>query len=324
MRARFLHRGLEGHWRDAFQTALAWSHPNYPLMLPSTIARLWLYAGRESSVAPIIVAFLFEYSTMGVVVGALMAIGRRLEGLIAAAVLLANFPLNHWGVAQVADVPLSAFVVAATALLSGIVDQRDRLAGPTGALLTFCTGCAAWTKNEGLVFAVSICAVLALIVFVRRREIIPTLFFCLAGMLVPFATLLYFKGYLAPPSYLFEGFSGSTLPPQLWDLQRHAYILRSFRHELWAWTTTKPIGVIPIIVAYAVCATAVRGVRWAQLWIVVPLLVMLAGYYSAFVVTPLDLQWHLESSLGRLIVQVWPSIVYVAFCVPAKPLLADS
>ena len=49
LRARFFARGLaDGAWRDAFAPVLAWSHPDYPPLVPSSIARLWIYAGRET------------------------------------------------------------------------------------------------------------------------------------------------------------------------------------------------------------------------------------------------------------------------------------
>ena len=324
LRARFLHRGLEGHWRDAFQAALGWSHPNYPLMLPSNVARLWLYAGGESSVAPVTLAFLFQYSAVGILVGGLQAMGRRLEAYVAGGVLLASYPFNLWGVGQISDVPVATFVLAATVLLVWIIDKRERTDGPAAAFLTFCAACAAWTKNEGQVFALAICVILALLIVVRRRLIFATMIFSMAGLLVPLGVLFYFKSSLAPPSYLFQGFAGNKPPPQLWDLERHKFILYSFGRELWAWTTANPIGIIPFVVAYGVAAPAIRGLRYAHLTPTVPLIAMLAGYYGAYVVTPLDLKWHVEYSLSRLILQIWPATVFVVFCLAARPMAADA
>lgn len=34
--------------------------------------------------------------------------------------------------------------------------------------------------------------------------------------------------------------------------------------------------------------------------------IVLAGYASVYALTPHDLAWHLETSLGRLLLQLWP------------------
>ena len=47
MHARFLFRGGD-HWREAFASGLDWSHWDYPLLLPLSIARGWRYMGGES------------------------------------------------------------------------------------------------------------------------------------------------------------------------------------------------------------------------------------------------------------------------------------
>jgi hypothetical protein len=44
--------------------------------------------------------------------------------------------------------------------------------------------------------------------------------------------------------------------------------------------------------------------------LLVPVL-MLAGYFAVYVITPNDLSWHLATSLDRLFVQIWPLSVFV-------------
>jgi hypothetical protein len=36
------------------------------------------------------------------------------------------------------------------------------------------------------------------------------------------------------------------------------------------------------------------------------------GYFFTYAITPLDLTWHLGTSLGRLYVQLWPSFVFLS------------
>ena len=37
------------------------------------------------------------------------------------------------------------------------------------------------------------------------------------------------------------------------------------------------------------------------------------GYYLVFLVTPYDLAWYLETTLGRLFLQLWPSFLFAYF-----------
>ncbi|HYA98054.1 MAG TPA: hypothetical protein VEH49_08165, partial [Methylomirabilota bacterium] len=45
----------------------------------------------------------------------------------------------------------------------------------------------------------------------------------------------------------------------------------------------------------------------------VALVLTLAGYFAVYLITPLDLNWHLRFSLGRLFLQVWPSALFLFF-----------
>jgi hypothetical protein len=55
MRARFLFRS-GNQYINAFSSLYSWSHPDYPLLLPCNVARIWTYVGYESKFAPILIA----------------------------------------------------------------------------------------------------------------------------------------------------------------------------------------------------------------------------------------------------------------------------
>lgn len=40
------------------------------------------------------------------------------------------------------------------------------------------------------------------------------------------------------------------------------------------------------------------------------LVIMLAAYFLAYILTPYPLAWHLETSLSRLLLQLWPSLLF--------------
>ena len=158
LRARFFFRGMaDGSWREAFAPILAWSHADYPPLVPISIARLWTYAGRETVLAPIAFAGITAAATVltaGLAAGRLRGAAR---GCLAASVILACPSFVRYAASQCADIALGFFMLAAFRRLV-VVAARQRtwlvLAGIAAAL-------AAWTKNEGVAFFVLFVAIVA-------------------------------------------------------------------------------------------------------------------------------------------------------------------
>ena len=48
LKARFIFRG-GAHWRDAFSSVLGFSHPDYPLLIPLSVAGSWILTGKETT-----------------------------------------------------------------------------------------------------------------------------------------------------------------------------------------------------------------------------------------------------------------------------------
>ena len=46
---------------------------------------------------------------------------------------------------------------------------------------------------------------------------------------------------------------------------------------------------------------------------------MLIGYFFIYVLTPLDLGYHLATSLNRLFLQLWPSMIFLCFMIADSP-----
>ncbi len=70
--------------------------------------------------------------------------------------------------------------------------------------------------------------------------------------------------------------------------------------------------ILPVIVA-AVALGFERDRRADLLFTAAIPIAMLTGYVAIFLITPFDLKWHLETSVYRLLVQVWPSVLIAAF-----------
>jgi len=321
LRAHFIARA-GSDWRDAFSSQLGPSHPDYPLLLPLSVVRLWQYLGRESPAAPMAIAMLFTFATVALVWAALAILRGPSQAALGALLLLGTSDLIRVGTIQYADVPLGFFILATLAGLS----LKGRLPERTTSLLIvtgMTAGLAAWTKNEGWLVVVSV--VLArTAVLVRtpalaasRREL-PLFLFGLAPVLL---VVLYFKIVLAPPSDLVSGQGWHETIPRLLAPVRYAEVLRGFRYAVEGLGSTTLINPLLVLLFYLVCVGIEPDERdWTGLATgLVALGLMVIGYGLIYLTTPHDVAWHLEYSAGRLLLHLWPSTVFLAFLAACPP-----
>lgn len=205
---------------------------------------------------------------------------------------------------QFADAALSVYYLSTVALLFLYFRRYPDHPGLL-ALAGFTAGCAAWTKNEGLLFAV-VCAALLLAPLLRGRAVLKRWGAFLLGLAAPLAVTLVFKLTIAPPSPLAAGRNTEALVQQIFDLSRHQMIAASFFHNLTAfgiWMVSPVLLLLLFLVCKGVDRSAVRNPGWLTSSAI--LCAMLAGYYAVYVVSPYDLGWHLSRSADRLFVHLW-------------------
>jgi hypothetical protein len=303
-RARFLFRS-DAPWERAFSGLQDWSHPDYPLLLPAGIARLWSLAGAEAVWAAPLLAVFFSVGSPWLVYGSVrraLGKGRALVALL----VFASFgaALRH-GASQYADTAL-AFYILLTLISSARYDDEEG-ADPRQALLAgFAAGCAGWTKNEGLLFLV-VFLWLRVAAHLRRGSAASARreFGALgAGLLLPLATLLFFKLRLAPPGDFSAALHGGAWH-QLADLERWLLIATAFAGQL-------ATPACAFLATVAMSASLLGGWRSTaprrQVAGLLPLL--FSGYFLVYLLTPRELAWHLETSLERLVFQIWPAVVW--------------
>ena len=117
MHARAMFRDA-GHFRDLFTKVMARSHPDYPPLIPASIAATWCYIGEDSIVVPSAIALLFTLATAGVLVSAVSWLRSPMQGHLAGILLLGAASFVRFGSSQYADVPFSFYVVATLAMLA--------------------------------------------------------------------------------------------------------------------------------------------------------------------------------------------------------------
>jgi hypothetical protein len=317
LRARFLYRGGDS-WADAFHPLLLPSHLDYPLLVPTSVARCWAYLGRESLLAPAVLSLVFTLATVGLLVAGLAALRGRTQGVLGGLVLLATSLLFEMSSTQMADIPLAYFLLATVVALA-LGDQAGGDSRRFPALGGMMAGFAAWTKNEGLLFlAVVLLTRLAVTVRSRgwrvyRREAVA---FAL-GLAPVLAVCVHFKLRFAPPSDFVAGQGPGQIVAKLADLARHAQVVREFAGGI----ASLGGGLVAGMAVYLLLlGKAPRGASSpGGVFATTVLVLMLAAYHLSYVATPRYLPWHLQWSAVRLILQLWPLGVFAFFLVAATP-----
>jgi hypothetical protein len=203
-----------------------------------------------------------------------------------------------------ADLPLAVTFLAAGGFLSLGLMRREA-SFFTGAV--FFAGLAAWTKNEGMTFAI---ATIVLVVFCGffarilswKRGLSLVAF--LGLMMIPW--ILYKKFFSLQNEYV-ENFSFELFTSRLANLSTVLFwvikgIARPFEFYNWTW--------------YLYLFLLVRNVRRffspGSFCLNVLLIFQLGSYILVYLVTPRDLEWHIKTSLDRLVLHLVPLALLIS------------
>jgi len=313
LHARFLFRGGQ-RWRDGFSPLIPWSHPDYPLLIPSAIAHFWSALGHESTAVPSVIGGVFTFGTVGLLVSALAILRGRTFAMLGGLALASTPFFIEQGSAQYADVPLSFFFLAVMVLvrLDGQYRADQPPLGSSGLLVLagIAAGFAVWTKNEGMLFLGAI-VVAQLLVEARQRTRFMSTFL---PAVAPFLLIVgWFKHSVAFPNELFS--NQSRMLPKMLDPVRYGAIFRWLAKDFLRFGEWWPVpGTLLLIgIYFALLGKSKSRTGYNMQASVLTLAFTLAGYFAIYVITPYDLYWHLRFSLNRLFLQLWPSALFLFF-----------
>jgi len=270
--------------------ALAFSHPEYPLLAPLTLASVALAARSWDAHALALVYVAWQLATLAAVAGFLSRRVSRTAGAAGAVLVALCAPL--WGPTSVgtAEIPLAfSMVLAASAFL----DYLERPSGSVVLRLVISAALCASTKPEGVVF----CVVLAACLVLRRGTR-----FRLAGaaaLLVPAGIGLWVSRALVH-GVSHADFDVSRLSPSRWG--ELAPRLRDVLVHLVsaeiadAWLLAAGIAIV-LLAAAPSFADA----------LVAPLVLQAFVYPAAAAAAAADPVSHLAASFGRTAAAVWPA-----------------
>jgi hypothetical protein len=319
LRARMIFRGGEG-WQAAFASTFPWSHPDYPALLPSLVVRSWLYAG-ETLLGPALVAAIFTFGTVALLVAALAALRNIDQGLVAGLLLLSTpFFILH-GTTLYADVPLGFFFLAA--IVSLALDARHGAETSRFALLAgVAAGLAMWTKNEGLLFTLALGAGLLVTGWRRDRAATRRRLLAFGAGLLPLVLLVAaFKIGFGQPNDLLSTLGVQRTLGNLTSPARYYLTLREYVSHI-ALFGSNGVGSAVWVLAACLLGFGVNRRELGRPWVravVIAFVLIMAGHYAVFVSMAHELARLLASSLDRLLLQLWPSALFLFFMVCRAP-----
>jgi hypothetical protein len=303
LRAHFFYREGGVAWREGFTEVIAWSHPDYPLLLPALVAGGWKLLGRESRAVPMAAGFFFTFGAAVLMTASLAILRGARQGLLAGIALAATPVFFVQGAMQCADVPVAFFRLASLAAMA-MADRQDKrgfalVAGVAAAL-------GGWAKNEGLLWFAAL--LISIIVTMRWRLIAPFV----AGALPALLPIALFKARVATSSDIFGAAGRAGMMARALDPARYSLIAREAIKHLWSFG---PLVVSPFVLLaiYLIVAGRRKGDRDRAVIRAgaAALLLTSAGYCLIYLLRDLDLRWLIDSSADRLLVQLWPGVVFL-------------
>jgi hypothetical protein len=282
-------------WENLFTNKIAWTHPDYPLMLPSIIALFWKSIGSCSFVVPLLVGVL---PYIGILTLLFFSIKNKYISIISVLLIVIDFNFIMQSSSQYADILLAFFYLLSTILISNI-DITNSKNRNIFYFIGFISASCFWIKNEGVVFFI-FTALIFVYRFYKERQI---LFKFGSGAVLVLFVIGTFKFFYAPSNDLITGQSIGIID-KLLDLSRYVMIL-TFLIKCIA----LKFPVIPIILIYILFSK--QKFKLSSSFIII--ILTFIAYLSVYIVTPRDLQWHLETSLERLIIQLYPAFLFAFF-----------
>jgi hypothetical protein len=303
--ARFIFRD-PANWQNTLSPEMYWLfHADYPLLIPVNVAGAWNTLGSEIMRAPQMQSAYFLAGIFCVLMGAIAHLRTTGQSLLAGVALLAMPIFYYTAAREEADLAVTFFILATLALLFLYNNERKPV---LIALAGLSAGFAAWTKNEGLLFLLT--GSFAWLVMFSRQGQLKELKWYMLGLALPLAVIVYFKLFLTPPNDLFASADSTSLSDRILNLERYSIIAKRFYNEIFVFGNGRLNMFLIAIYGLIVGVDKTNHRSQPLIAASMAIFLQLAGYFLIYVLTPHDLNWHLRTSLYRLMIHVFPAMLF--------------
>ena len=312
LKAKFMFRSPVD-WQTMFSQKLLWTHPDYPLLWPGTLAWGWNCLGQESLLWPPWASLCFYISCALILVWYLTAHVSLVTGCLSGTFFLLLTPPLFWSIHQYADIPVTFFMTASgLMLITALRSGQARLFWLSGLMAGF----AAWTKNEGVLFLLWTGILLGGLKVLKKRApsvTLSSLKAFLGGVFLPLLWILAFKIFLGKTGDYFgsERSAQDYLTLVFLGLKSGPMILQAFWNQMSGFPAWKGLWSFFFLACF-VLPFKKRTNGYEGLLLALIFLINL-DYILAFLTTPNDLKWHLQTALERLLIHTAPLALAFSF-----------
>lgn len=280
----------ENSWTSLFTNNVA--HSDYPLMLPSLIAIFWKSLGSIHPIVPAVIAYVVFICILSLIYSSVNQNHFKYIGILMVLFLILDYRLIPMAASQYADTLVSLLILLTIILLS----KQKENTNSYYLLIGFFASLPLWVKNEGIVFFIFTSILIVFQNYKDKRKI----FSFIVGALPIILIYTYFKTAYAPDNDIVSGVGGGTIE-KIFTLDRYVIIIKNLTHTL--------IFLFPFLTIITITTLIVHP-KVLLSGITLVIATTLASYLFVYVITPHDINWHLNTSLSRLIHQLHPSIIY--------------
>jgi len=298
LHAKFLF--YEECWTNFLTNKISWTHPDYPLMLPSLIAVFWKGIGNIDPIVPALISYFVFLGILCIIFSSFYNPTFKPISLLSSMILAIDIRFVFQASSQYADTMMAFFILITVVLFSKRKDKPLIFY----LLLGFCSSMPIWVKNEGNIFFIFTSI---LMIYQYKKESSKIFAFLIGALPV---VLLYscFKIFFAPDNDIVGALNANT-NEKIMNLDRYFVVVKHFVGTLIQHFPVLLVLFLLVLVFFTEALfTGMSFVIFSTLF----------SYLFVYIITPHDINWHLSSSLNRLIHHLYPSCIYCSFLIFEK------
>ncbi len=299
-KAKFLASGND-LWSGMFSDYYNYIHRDYPLFLPCMLARIFIYVGGFISLVPLFFSHFFSISCFILSYLYLKELKNKYFALFALCVLAFSPYIIMESRNQYADIPLAVyFLISLYELIIWDMENKNT----PWICICFSSLCF-WVKNEGIPWFIFYLLFVFYYMYKNGNSIKHCIKCFIKTITISFPVIISILAvrYLANcETDLVLGLSDRL--KQVFDINRYLTIIPF----IWLFITSHFwIIVIPIFMIFKFIDKKYCTYKYLLFLV----LLMYLWYFGVYIITPHELQWHLDTSFFRIVTHFLPSLAFL-------------
>lgn len=304
LKAKILYHETVRETNYFFEQSKSFSHPDYPLLVPFIQVYIYALLGYVDDRLVKIIFPVFFVCLLASVYSIQRVYYSRMHSLVFTAVLASLPPLLTEAVSGYADVPLSFFYF----LMAGYLYLWVKDGKLTYLILSaLFTGCAIFTKSEGLgLYLINLIVLVIFTISKFKKETITQLFIYIGLTITTIFCWFIFqtKGLVTQENY----FSQLTLENIIKNIDRVPIILQAFVKEF---VNLKRWNIVWIALLLSTILSFSNVFKKPIVYLILLFVLHPVMYLIVYIITPWQILPLLDCTLTRNLIHITPLAVYL-------------